>query len=112
MRSESLLYSAHARRVVFFFIFLFLAPTMVQAASVADYQRNLKAAITALDTLTQTDEEESQPAYQQRFDDTLTNVRSLLPETQMVNCGEELCTVDNSWLNEGLKQMQQASEAD
>ena len=112
MRSKSLLYSEHARRVVVFFIFLFLAPTMVHAESVADYQRNLKAAITALDTLTQTDEEESQPAYQQRFDYTLTNVRRLLPETQMVNCGEELCTVDNSWLHDGLKELQKVSETE
>ena len=112
MLSESLLYSEHARRAFVSFIFLLLAPAVVYAASVAEYQRNLKEAITALDTLTQTDEEETDSAYQQRFAHTLSVVRQLLPESQMVECGEELCTVDNTWLHDGLKELQRSSNAE
>ena len=112
MRSKRLLYLKHARCVLIFLTFLFIAPTFVQGATVAEYQRNVKQAITALDTLMQSDEEETEAAYMQRFVTTLTNVRSLLPESQMVECGEELCTVDNSWLHDELKELQKASETD
>jgi hypothetical protein len=112
MHSESSLYPEYVRRVFFLFIVLLFAPSLVNAASVAEYQRNVKEAITALDTLTQSDEEETQSAYSQRFADTVTNVRKLLPESQMVECGEELCTVDNSWLHDGLDEVRKASDAE
>ncbi|HEX7295956.1 MAG TPA: DUF4129 domain-containing protein [Pyrinomonadaceae bacterium] len=112
MRSESLLHTQVVGRVLLFIFFLLFVPVFVQAATVAEYQRNLKEAITALDTLKQSDEEESDAAYRQRFRMTLTNVRTLLPESQMVECGEELCTVDNSWLHDQLKELQNASDDD
>src|SRR5262245_41445847 len=112
MRSESLSHSEYGRRTIFFLIFVVLVPVVAHAASLADYHRNVKAAITALDTLTQSDEEETESEYQQRFADTVTNVRKLLPESQMVECGEELCAVDNSWLHDQLKESQKADDAD
>ncbi len=112
MRTKSTPHPQLAVRVVLFFVFIFFVPAFVHAATIAEYQRNLKAAITALDTLTQSDEEETDSAYRQRFVNTLTNVRALLPESQMVDCGEELCTVDNSWLHDELKGLQKASDDD
>ena len=112
MRTKSTPHSQLAVRVLLIFVFIFCLSAFVHAATIAEYQRNLKAAITALDTLTQSDEEETDSAYHQRFVNTLTNVRALLPESQMVDCGEELCTVDNSWLHDELKSLQKASDED
>jgi hypothetical protein len=102
------------RCVFFLFIVLLLTPVLVNAASVAEYQRNVKEAITKLNTFAYRDEgqEESESAYRQRYAETMTNVRKLLPESQMVECGEELCTVDNSWLHDGLKELEKANGSD
>lgn len=102
----------HIVRVLFLFVIVFVPATMVRAVSVSEYQQNLKRAITALDTLTQTDEDETESDYHQRFVNTLASVRTTLPESQMVNCGEELCTADNSWLHDQLKDLEKASDAE
>ncbi|HSE32699.1 MAG TPA: DUF4129 domain-containing protein [Pyrinomonadaceae bacterium] len=112
MLSELLPYSNYVLRAILLFVFILVSPAFVHAASVAEYHRNVKEAITALDTLTQFDEEETESEYQGRFADTLTNVRKLMPESQMVECGEELCAVDNSWLHDQLKELQKATDTD
>ena len=99
-------------RLVLLFFTIFLSATIAQAVSVSKYQEKLKSAIGALDTLTQTDEDETESDYRKRFADTLGLVRTLLPESQMVECGSELCTVDNSWLHDQLKDLEKASDAD
>jgi hypothetical protein len=98
--------------------FLFLGVVMVagsdvvRAVSVSEYQQNLKKVITALDTLMQSDEDETQAEFSARFDETLSAVRSALPETVTVDCGEAFCTVDNSWLHEDLRAVEKAVDAD
>lgn len=84
---------------------------LVCAVSVSEYQQNLKRAITALDTLMQSDEEETEAEFTTRFGDTVAAVRSALPETVTVDCGEEFCTVDNSWLHEDLKAVESALDS-
>jgi hypothetical protein len=93
-----------------FYLIVFISPTIVHAVSVSEYHDHLKQAITALDTLTQSDEEESETDYNRRLNETVTTVRQVLPESQMVECGEELCTVDNSWLHEQLKELEKTSD--
>jgi Domain of unknown function (DUF4129) len=90
---------------------VFLSATIADAVSVSEYQSNLKQAITALDTLSNTDEDETESDYARRFNETLTTVRKVLPESQMVECGEELCSVDNSWLHDQLKELEKASDS-
>jgi len=84
----------------------------VPAVSVSEYQQNLKQAITALDTLMLSDEDETQGEFKKRFADTLAAVRTTLPETLTVDCGEEICTVDNAWLHEELKAVESALDSD
>ena len=107
MRTNSHL--RYAARLLLFYSIVFISPTIVHAVSVSEYQNNLKQAITALDTLTQTDEDETESDYESRLVETLTTVRKVLPESQMVECGEELCTVDNSWLHDQLKELEKAT---
>lgn len=85
---------------------------VARAVSVSEYQQNLKQSITALDTLTQSDEDETEAEFRARFDETLSAVRNALPETVTVNCGEAFCTVDNSWLHEDLKAVEKAVDSD
>lgn len=101
----------YAVRLLLFYLIVFIFPTIVHAVSVSEYHDHLKQAITALDTLTQSDEEETETDYQRRLTETLTTVRRVLPESQMVECGEELCTVDNSWLHEELKELEKTSDS-
>src|SRR4030095_2649719 len=93
-------------------LLLILCATTTRAISVSEYQQHVKQSITVLDTLTQSDEDETDSAFQRRFANTLTLVRTVMPESQMVDCGEEICTVDNSWLHEGLKELESASDSD
>ena len=109
MRTNSHL--RYAARLLLFYVIVFISPAIVNAVSVSEYQDNLKQAITALDTLTQTDEEETEEDYQRRLTETLTRVRRVLPESQMVECGDELCTVDNSWLHDQLKELEKTSDS-
>jgi predicted metal-dependent hydrolase len=91
---------------------VFVSSNVVRAVSVSEYQQSLKRAITALDTLMLSDEDETEAEFNARFDETLSAVRNTLPETVTVNCGEEFCTVDNSWLHEELKDVEKAIDSD
>src|SRR5215213_3197737 len=87
---------------------LFLFPVSVIATPIADYHQNLKNAITALDTLAQSDEEESTNDYDSRFNQTIEGVRAALPEHQTVESPDGVYEVDNSWLHRGLKELTEA----
>lgn len=91
---------------------LFGSVNVVRAGSVSEYHSNLKQVITALDTLLQSEEDESFSEFRKRFDDTFAAVRHALPETVTVDCGEQFCTVDNSWLHEELKAVEKALDSD
>jgi hypothetical protein len=82
---------------------LFIFPPSVVAIPIADYHQNLKRAITALDTLNQSDEAESSSDYESRFQHTIESVRTALPEHQTVESPEGTCEIDNSWLHKELK---------
>jgi hypothetical protein len=75
---------------------------------VADYQKNLKRAVTALDTLQQIDETETVYDYDNRLDQTIAAVREALPEHEAVQASDEVCNVDNSWLHAALKDLKDA----
>jgi len=89
---------------------LFLFPASVVAIPIADYHENLKKAITALDTLTQSEEEESSTDYENRFEHTIEGVRAALPEHQIVESPEGICEVDNSKLHKDLREMEQSAD--
>jgi hypothetical protein len=87
---------------------LFLFPATVAAIPIAEYQQNIKNAIIALDTLSQSDEDESTSDYEKRYNQTLESVRAALPEHQTVESPEGACEVDNSWLHKELKELTEA----
>src|SRR5215208_6655570 len=102
--------STQPYRFLLFFAVLFLFPANVTAIPIADYQHNLKQAITALDTLRQSDEEEDPNAYETRINQTIEAVRGVLPQSQTVESDGEVCNVDNSWLHKALEELNQAAD--
>ena len=83
-------------------VLLLLCSNKLQAIPLTEYHRNLQQAITALDTLDQADEEESESAYQNRVTETLVAIRNAIPQNQTVQAGDEICNVNNSWLHQQL----------
>jgi cell fate (sporulation/competence/biofilm development) regulator YlbF (YheA/YmcA/DUF963 family) len=90
---------------------VFLFPARAFAIPIADYQQNLKKAITALDTLTQSDEDENPVDYGVRFKQTIDGVRAVLPEHQTVESPDGVYEVDNSWLHKDLKAAEEAVDS-
>lgn len=90
---------------------LLLVPVTANADSIsaADYHKNVERAVTALDTLQQTEETEDVSSYENRLDQTLAAVREALPEHQSVQTSEDVCVVDNAWLHEALKELKSTS---
>src|SRR5262249_43088539 len=68
-----------------------------------DYSENLKHAIVALDSLKQTDEDETPAGYEIRLAQTLEAVEAVLPGTQVVEAEGEGCSVENSWIHKQLE---------
>lgn len=90
---------------------LLFVPAAVKAQNLSsdDYQRNLKEAIEALKKLEGIDEAESPDLYKTLLDYALTSVRDTLPVHQAVQGGNEVCTVDNTWLHDALKEIEAAT---
>lgn len=72
------------------------------ATSLSEYQKRVKQATTALETLANSDNGESVNAFQTRDNDTVAGVRDLLPKTETVEWNGESFAVDNSWLHSEL----------
>lgn len=79
-----------------------------EAKSLTEYHMRLRQAITALDTLGQHDESESEVDRAARVSQTLGAVRATLPETENVELGEATSAVDNSWLHRELETYQKS----
>jgi len=97
-------------RLVVLAALLFVFPASVLAIPISEYQQNLKNAITALDTLTQSDEDESSEGYERRFDQTIEGVRHALPEQQTVESEAETYNVDNRWLHKDLDKLKESND--
>ena len=87
-------------------LMLLLVPANIAALPLSDYHQNLKRAITALDSLAQSDEGEDQVSYEHRLTDTVNGVRKLIPEKQSVESGSSVWEVDNSWLHKKLDEFE------
>ena len=66
-------------------LMLLLLASAVQAIPLAAYHRQIKQAVTALDTLAQTDETETAADYAKREDETIDAVRTLYHERKPWN---------------------------
>lgn len=83
------------------------------ASTFDDYHNRLKQAVAAVDSLSQVDETESFEQLNQRFEATITLVRSLLPPMETVEWDNEKVVVQNQWVHDSLKdyKSKQGSEA-
>jgi uncharacterized protein DUF4129 len=100
---------ASASRQVFFGLRLLLAAGLivlgasaVQAIPISEYDKQLRQAVTALDTLALRDETEAVAAYESRSLETVHGVRNLIPQTQTVEWNGLSFRADNSWLHQEL----------
>ena len=91
---------------ILFTLVFFVAPINIAAIPLSDYHQNLQRAITALDSLAQSDEDEDQPSYERRLTETVNAVRKLIPENQSVESGSSVWDVDNSWLHKKLDEFE------
>jgi hypothetical protein len=79
-----------------------LLAAAAHAIPVSEYQQHLKQALTALDSLAQSDETETATAYGARDVETVRRVRSLLPARETVELQGANFNVDNAWLHQEL----------
>src|SRR5258705_7849684 len=95
-----------ARRValrLFFSVSLAMVlSAQAQAIPVKEYHKHLNEAVTALDSLGQSEEDESAISYSVRDVETIRQVRNLLPATETVESNGQSLKVDNSWLHQEL----------
>lgn len=77
---------------------LLLFASLVNATSLSQYHQRLKQAVTALDRLSQSDENESITAFEARDEETVRRVRELLPPNESIERDGVSVPVDNSWL--------------
>ena len=90
-------------------ILLFCSAT-VSAPSFDNYQTRINQALRTLDTLLVIDENESSEAYKFRVSGTVQQVRSALPETEVIDWNGTNTTVDNRWLHQDLAEVESARE--
>ena len=89
---------------------LFLCPATTAAIPLSEYHQNLKNAIAALEKLNESVEEESTDDYQNRFNNTLEQIRTSFPKNQTVEAEGEVCNVDNSSLHKKVDELKSGVE--
>lgn len=87
---------------------LLLCPVCASALPISDYQQNIHKAITALDTLAQVAENETEDDFKNRIAATFEGVRKVLPQHETIEAGGDSCDVDNSWLHKSLDEIEKA----
>jgi hypothetical protein len=99
-------------RSVFAVLLIIFSAVIISAKPLSDYQAHVQQAVTALDTLAQSDEGETDAARLTRIAETLTAVRSALPATENVEWDDTTFQVDNSWLHRELERFEKAPPAE
>jgi hypothetical protein len=109
-----LILKRHSRLALLFLFSTFVllvSSSSSKAIPLAAYHKNLQSAITALDTLNQMDEEETQKDFQKRLGQTTAAIRASIPDTQSVQLDETLWNVDNTWLHIALNDLERATDS-
>ena len=91
---------------------LVLVAPAAQGIPLSEYHRQIKQAVTALDTLAQSDETESVSDYARRDEETVEGVRRVLPQSETVEWNGASVSVDNSWLHQELDNYRKAKFAE
>jgi Domain of unknown function (DUF4129) len=104
--------SVIAVRFLFALLIISLWPVISSARPLSEYQNHVQQAVSALDTLAQSDEGETDAARLTRIAETLTAVRGALPATENVEWEDTSFKVDNSWLHRELEKFEKAPAAE
>lgn len=91
-----------AGRFLFTINLIFFLASAAHAIPLSEYHQHIRQAVTALDTLAQSDENESATAYAARDVETVRRVRNLIPPAEAVESSGASLNVDNSWLHQEL----------
>ncbi len=97
-----------ASRFVFAILLVTLYAVITSATPLSEYQRHVRQAVSALDTLPHSDEGETEAARLTRITKTLAAVRSALPANENVEWEQTSFSVDNSWLHRELEKFEKA----
>lgn len=89
-------------RCIFLILIITFCAVVSSARPLSEYQRHVQQAVSALDTLAQSDEDETADARLTRMKETLAAVRSALPATEDVEWEDTSFKIDNSWLHREL----------
>jgi hypothetical protein len=81
---------------------MLLLAQVVSAIPVGDYHQRLRQAITALESLAHSGENESVEAFGTRDVQTVVSVRTLLPQAETIDWNGTGFSVDNAWLHQEL----------
>lgn len=79
-----------------------------QATTLNEYHRHLKQAVSALDTLAQSDEGETAEDRTTRMTQTIAGVRTAVPPKETLEWDGSTVEVDNSWLHRELDKLEKA----
>jgi Domain of unknown function (DUF4129) len=90
---------------------LFVFSSTVLSETVDGYHQRVKASVTALDTLMQTDETESAADFEARTAQTTMLIRGTLPPTETVEWEGTSYNVDNSWIGQELDKITKLPDA-
>ncbi len=86
-------------RLVFATSVLLCFVSAAYATPLSEYHKRIQQAVTALDTLGNSEETESAAAYETRDRETVDSVRTLLPKNEAVEWNGESFDVDNYWVH-------------
>ena len=99
---QAIFAGSFAMRLFFLVSLALVLSTQAHAIPVSEYHKHLTQAVTALDSLAQSDENESAISYSVRDVETVRQVRNLLPASETVESNGKSLKVDNSWLHQEL----------
>lgn len=98
-------------RIALTVLLLQLLATVCLGTPLNEYRKHLESAATAMDTLGQVDESESEADRAARFNETIAAVRAAVPETEDVEWQGVAFRVDNSWLHRELQTFEKGDPA-
>ena len=99
---QAIFAGSFAMRLFFIVSVALVLSTQARAIPVSEYHKHITQAVTALDSLAQSDENESPTSYSVRDVETVRQVRNLLPASETVESNGKSLKVDNSWLHKEL----------
>ncbi|HKO63326.1 MAG TPA: DUF4129 domain-containing protein [Pyrinomonadaceae bacterium] len=102
----------HAPRFALLAFVCLIVVLPAHGVTLDEYRGQVTRAVTALDSLAQTDEDETTYDYAQRSAQTVQAVRDVMPRSQTVEWGGTTFKVDNTWLHEELDRLSQTEQAE